>query len=291
MIGIVCHDAGAAEIISSWISKNKNQYIHFLKGPALKIFKRKLKVVRIHTLSEVIAASDWILCGTGWQSDIEKKAIQLAKNNRKKVVSYLDHWVNYGNRFKGPDGCISLPDEIWVGDKYALDIANSIFKDTVIKLVENQYFEDVKIKFKNRKTVKNKSTIRILYVCEPIIKHGEESNLKAQGYDEKDALVFFLRNTSKITRGQPYLISVRPHPSESCEKYSWVQKIDPNINVNKINNLVDDIENSDIVVGCETMAMVIAILSGRKVFSSIPPGNFKCNLPYNEIIYIRDISQ
>ena len=94
MIGIVCHDAGAAEIISSWISKNKNQYIYFLKGPALKIFKRKLKVVRIHTLSEVIAASDWILCGTGWQSDIEKKAIQLAKNNRKKVVSYLDHWVN-----------------------------------------------------------------------------------------------------------------------------------------------------------------------------------------------------
>ena len=37
------------------------------------------------------------------------------------------------------------------------------------------------------------------------------------------------------------------------------------------------------VVGCETMAMVIALIAGRRVFTSIPPGGRPCRLPQREI--------
>ena len=40
---VVSHDAGGAEILSSWLKrKNRNNLFFILKGPALDIFKKKL---------------------------------------------------------------------------------------------------------------------------------------------------------------------------------------------------------------------------------------------------------
>ena len=40
ILGVVCNDAGGAEVVSSWIKNNKYKTLYCLSGPALKIFKK-----------------------------------------------------------------------------------------------------------------------------------------------------------------------------------------------------------------------------------------------------------
>ena len=95
MISIVAHDAGGAEIVSSYIKQKGLDCLYSLGGPALSIFKRKLGRVRVVSLEESILNSEWVLCGTSWQSNLEWQAIGLAKTQGKKTVAFLDHWINY----------------------------------------------------------------------------------------------------------------------------------------------------------------------------------------------------
>lgn len=42
MITIISHDAGGAEILSSYVKNIKNQYLFCLSGPAIDIFNKKI---------------------------------------------------------------------------------------------------------------------------------------------------------------------------------------------------------------------------------------------------------
>jgi hypothetical protein len=66
-----------------------------LEGPALKIFERKLGPIEQMPLDDALRQSDGLLCGTSWQSDIEWRAIELARSRGKPSAAFLDHWVNY----------------------------------------------------------------------------------------------------------------------------------------------------------------------------------------------------
>ena len=44
MIGIVSHDAGGAEILSSWALRSQEPYCLVLDGPAVGIFKENLGI-------------------------------------------------------------------------------------------------------------------------------------------------------------------------------------------------------------------------------------------------------
>ena len=85
-------------------------------------------------------------------------------------------------------------------------------------------------------------------------------------------------------------IIIRPHPSECLNKYDWVfdEFNHKDIKIDNKKTLLEQIFDSDIVVGCETMAMVVAILAEKEVISSIPPGGRACVLPYKEIKIIKD---
>ena len=52
---------------------------------------------------------------------------------------------------------------------------------------------------------------------------------------------------------------------------------------------IDDILKADIIFGCESMALVIALKIGKKVISCIPDNEINCSLPFKEIIYLRDL--
>ena len=41
-VGIVSHDAGGAEILSSYVVQNNLSCIYYLAGPTINIFERKL---------------------------------------------------------------------------------------------------------------------------------------------------------------------------------------------------------------------------------------------------------
>ena len=58
--------------------------------------------------------------------------------------------------------------------------------------------------------------------------------------------------------------------------------------INKKNNVLSEISKHDIVVGCNTVALYLAILGKKKVYTSIPKGYF-CNIPSKKIKYLNQI--
>jgi hypothetical protein len=291
IVAIVCHDAGGAEILASYVAQNKVNCKLVLEGPAINVFKRRFGAVEAIPLEAAILSCDWCLCSTGWQSDLEWHAIEQAKNAGKRVVAFLDHWVNYKERFIR-NGAQHLPDEIWVGDEDAERIAQAIFHELPVVLKPNPYFLDLQLALENLvPESRDSAAVAVLYVCEPVrepalLQYGDE---RYWGYTEEEALQFFLKNINVLGLSVD-AVKIRPHPSESKNKYDWAKQLtDLTLTIGGDKTLWQEIVDADLVVGCESMAMVVGLLAHKKIISSIPPSGKPCGLPHEKIVYLRDL--
>lgn len=292
IVGVVCHDAGGAEVVSDWLLQSGVGFHCCLAGPAKDIFRRKFNVINNMTLDLVVNRSDWVLCGSSWQSDLEKQAVKYSIKLRKHVVVCLDHWVNYEDRFIA-DSTLTLPNELWVCDDYAYEIAARLFPSIAIKIIDNPYFQKIKLDLAAAFRDENDTDVDILYVCEPIrehakIKYGDEYFL---GYTEESALNFFFENIGLLPFNVNRVI-VRPHPSDPSGKYDWVLNYKTDlldISIGGANPLTSEIVRSKYIVGCESMAMVVGILAGKIVYCSIPNEGRPCELPHKEILTLASI--
>lgn len=289
---IVSHDAGGAEILSSWIAEQSVPYLLVLEGPAKEIFQKKLGKLSVLPMEEAIAKAGWVLTGTSWQSDLELTAIKAARKLGIKSISYIDHWVNYLERFER-GGTILLPDEIWVGDKDALKISSKVFPELRTSLVPNPYFADIKSKIEeiNDKASTVEAEKYILYVCSPIREQAKKQYGDALywGFSEEDAVRYFMTNMH-ILKHHSNNVLLRPHPSEENGKYDWVIKeFTPHISLGGKRDLQYEIAGADIVVGYDSMAMVVGLIAGKRVIDAVPPGKFVSNLPMEEIERLEDL--
>lgn len=291
MIAIISHDAGGAEILSSYVRRNKGDYVYVLEGPAKKIFESKISGLALSSLDEALKSVSMVLTGTSWQSDLEFRAIQRAKERGIVSCAYIDHWVNYRERFFRNDN-LTLPDEIWVGDEYAQNLAQEQFEAATIRMVPNPYFADILEELRRYQvSPRDEAGERILYVCEPISEHmkmqfGDE---RAMGYTEVEAIRFFFENIRLITEN-PSRIVFRPHPAETEEKYLWVLNASSlPVETRGGGALLKEIMDCDIVVGSQSMAMVVGLLAGKRVYSSIPHGGRPCALPHVEIVKLNEV--
>jgi hypothetical protein len=218
-----------------------------------------------------------------------------AKDRGKHITVFLDHWANYPERFIR-DGITVLPDEIIVPDKFSHAMAMADFPDISIKLIKNPYlldiFSEIKAYWKSNLLGRDcRRVTQILYVCEPTSEYAElmHGNQRYWGYTETEALRFTLAHLAIINPKADRFV-IRPHPSESLDKYKWALRMsDIDIELSEGRSLAIDIANSDVVIGCNTMAMVVGIYSGKRVLSSIPPGGTPCLLPHSEIVMLRDL--
>lgn len=289
MIGVVAHDAGAAEIISSYIRQRGLQCIYCLEGAARGVFARKLGVTSTFSLDEIVSKSDSIVTGTSFLSDLEWLALGLARKAGLPTVSVLDHWVNFRQRFTR-HGQWHFPDEVWVGDDLAEEIAKRDLPDVRVKLIPNPYFADVKRELvesvKRCGAEAPAGGVRILYVSEPLREDGLAlyGDERYWGYTEEEALRFFLDRALAVS-GEIVRIAVRPHPQEEADKYDWAVLEYPNLPIvsGRKESLMDQIVSSDVVVGCATMAMVVGLLAGKRVISCTPPNAKTIPLPHPEI--------
>jgi hypothetical protein len=291
MIALVCHDAGGAEILSSWLLRCTEPYCLVLDGPAVAIFRRKFDDLVLFTLSDAIAKSDWVLCGSSWESNLERHAIAQARTLGKRTVVFLDHWVNFNERFLDRGEAI-YPDELWVGDCEAEKIAQATFFGPKIVLTQNPYLDDLRLEFsKIKHSAGAGQKFSVLYVCEPIREHAflRYGNERYWGYTEEDALMYFLENADALGCVVDE-INIRPHPSEDHHKYKWVlQKTSRAIRIGGNKTLLEEISEATVIVGCESMAMVVALLAGKRVVSSIPPAGGLCALPHREIEHLQHL--
>jgi len=287
---VVCHDAGGAEVLASYVSRQGGEWIFVLEGPARKVFERRFGPVAGMSLDDAMAAGSQFLTGSSWQSDLEWCAIAAARRAGKPVATFLDHWVNYRERFIR-EGVECLPDSIWVGDDYALERARAVFPEIEIRLVANPYFQDVREELARytHDVLPVSNGLRVLFVCEPISEHAEKAfgDPRYWGYTEFDALHYFFSHLELL--GRPvHAVVIRPHPSERAGKYDTIaQELASSkgipLRVGGEGSLLQEIAACDVVAGCESMAMVVGLIAGRRVVSAIPPGGRACSLPHQQI--------
>jgi len=291
-VAVIAHDAGGAEVVSRYVAQQGLHCNYCLAGPALKIFERKLGPFNVMPLEAAIRKSDWLLCGTSWQSDLEWQAIKIAKEQGKRSVAFLDHWGHYRERFIRK-GEICLPDEIWVGDALAETLSQRVLPEVKIRRVENPYFEDLKRELAAipKQNITGKTNLNVLFVSEPLREHGlrEFGNERHWGYTEEEALHYFLSNLHVFGQAVGRIV-LRPHPSEPLNKYDWVkQEYKLPIESGGSRTLLEEVAESDVVVGFESMAMVVGLLAGKRVISCIPPGGKACALPQPEIEHLQSL--
>jgi hypothetical protein len=289
---VVAHDAGGAEILASYVRRNQLNCGFVLEGPAVKVFQQKFITLDLLSLDEGLKQADWVLCATSWQSDLEWRATQLAKLNGIPSVTFLDHWINYSERFLR-DGVMQLPDEIWVGDGYAETIAKNTFLGLLVKKIDNPYLLDVEKELRALERQQNSRVKKatLLFVSENISEHAllKFGDKKYFGYTEFDALDFLLENLNVFDGHSFEQIIIRSHPSDKKDKYKTYEKKHPNfVSISQSTSLLEDIVSADIITGCESMALIVALLTKKRVISCIPKP-YKLRLPHKEILSLRDI--
>lgn len=288
MLCVVSHDAGGAEVLASYIARNGIECLFVLQGPARKVFERRLGKIVTVELEAALDLCDEFLCGTSWQSDLEWRAIAAARAAGKISRVFLDHWGHFQERFVR-SGIQHLPDELWVGDVDAEILANKFFPHTKVRLISNPYFEDIRddvIRLESRLNPRNSTeALQVLFVCEPLSEHGlkEFGDPRHWGYTEFEALRYFFANLHVLS-GKVAKIVIRPHPSEQPGKYDEIaEEFSPLTSVGGGKPLLEEVAACDVVVGCESMAMVVGLIAGRRVIATIPPGGRACSLPQTDI--------
>lgn len=289
-VAVVAHDAGGAELLSSLLRGWSHQPLCVLEGPAERVFSRKLPHLGNMALEAAIAECDWLLCGTSWQSDLERTAIRRARAAGKRSIAFLDHWTNYPERFGHP-GPLTLPDALWVGDPWALAIAREAFPAVPVTLVDNPYWAELDAAaddWRNR-LVDEPQGVELLYIGQPVAGPAREMHGDPLywGYNEAQAMHYLLGRLDDLDP-RPTRLVIRPHPAEPDDSYDWVAGISPvPVVIDRATDLQQQILRAGLVAGCASMAMVIALRMGKPVASAIPPGGVDCALPFPDIIRLK----
>ncbi len=285
-LAVVAHDAGGAEILSSLLRRGvlgpQPDLRLVLAGPAVAIFERKLGPCRVLPLAQALGGAGTLLSGTGWMGDLEWQALAAARAAGVRSIAFLDHWVNYPARFVR-QGRRCLPDALWVGDEPALALARQHLPEVPATLVPNPYFEDARDSLAALVAAQplRCGPPRVLYLCEPVCEPAlrHHGNSLHHGYTEVQALDHALIRLPGLL-GPIDRFVLRPHPSEAPDKYD-TQLFASGLNVHRGGALplFEEVAAADVVVGLNSMALAIALLGGKRVYSAIPPGGSPCVLP------------
>jgi hypothetical protein len=220
------------------------------------------------------AAFDLVLCGSSGASDHERRMVRAARAAGVRSAVWLDHWVNYAARFD------ALPDELWVCDAHAERIARATVPGPPVRVMGNPYLEEAAAEIRALERPHGLGE-RVLYVTEPTsaLAALATGDPLGWGYDERDALRRYLE---RLAAAPPSELRVRRHPAEPADKYAPLLA-EFGVGASPGGPLAEDIAWADTVAGCDTMAMVVALVAGRRVVSVIPPGGRPLSLPFGQI--------
>lgn len=286
-LAVVCHDAGACNVILPWLRRPGLNLRPVMDGPAAALYRRHFsEAATMGRGTELDAALDgaaMLLSGTGWASDLEHRARQKARARGIFSVAVIDHWVNYPMRFER-QGATVWPDEFWVTDARAAEIAALCFPGAVVRCFDNLYLQAEAAAVAPPPSVPPEQA-QVLYVLEPM-----RTDWGRGVAGEFQALDHFMR--TRVAAGVPAKapIRLRPHPSEPAGKYErWIatQRGRADVALDTEATLAAAIGASTWVVGCESFALVIALTAGRRVFTSLPPWAPACRLPQPGIVRLR----
>lgn len=286
-IAIITHDAGAANHLFSWLERieEKGEVFICAQGPSKIIFESQYKMLN-RTLEYCVENASTIITGTGWASNVEHDARVLTNKYQKDSISLVDHWANYSARFVR-NGVTQLPNEIWVVDEYALELAQKEFSEINVELINSHYLENQVKAIKALGLGNDLAPISILFLMEPV---RDDWN-KLYDSPELESFHYFMSNLSLITNQAYPNIIIKPHPSDNEGKYNHLlgDYSDYAITINTTQTLPYLLASVEIVAGCQTYAMVVALAAAKKVICVLPDYAPACALPHADIVKLSSL--
>ncbi len=277
---VVCHDAGAANIVLAHLKAHpEHPWLPVIQGPALALWQSTGLPHRLQALEPALQQAQSVLSGTGWATDLEHRARLLAQQRGLPSAAVIDHWVNYEARFQR-DGHTVMPDEIWVTDSDALQIAMATFPGVAVALQPNLYLQE---QVQAMGHYGPAQAGRVLYLLEPI--RYTWPGLQQPG--EFEALDYFVKHLAALQVVSPSL-RLRPHPSDAAGKYDdWMAaQTAIDVALDTSTSLAQAIAQAQWVVGCETAALAVALAANKQVMSSLPPQAPRCRLPHAGLLHL-----
>ncbi len=272
-------------VIASLLETGRKDWRAYMQGPAKKIWESAFpEVVLYDSIEQAIEGSELLISGTGWASDIEHESRRVAKRKTVKSIAFIDHWVNYAERFVR-NGEQVLPDEIWVTDEYALELALDAFPGKFVLKVPNYYLEK---QLRDIALLNKPTNPELLYILEPI-----RSNWGRNIPGEFQALEYFISKFPQLGIPKETAICLRPHPSDLEGKYNdWIKShSDMDIKLDDSISITESLGRVAWVAGCESFALALALMAGRTVYCTLPPWAPACRLPHSGLIQLRELSK
>lgn len=267
---VVCKDAGAAQLVLSYLIAKKIKFDAILEEPALSIFKEKLNKINFisyKNFSKNIAYYDEAIIGTG----VKKFEITLLKKIKDKIKTkcFVDHWCFYKERFLYKKKNI-FPSIIVAHDKISYLELKKNFPTQKINLIENYYWKDQIKRFKKYKKNITKNILILL------------SSLNEN--DFKPSIIFnFLKNLkNKNFNGK---IILRPHPLDVKKKFTKKFPLLRNFHyeISKKREIGEDINRSDFVIGFKTSSLILAKKFKKKTFTFHSLKLLRMSVPHKTI--------
>ena len=284
MIGIVCHEAGSAEIISEYLKKNKSKILLCSNSLVRSIFKKKSIVVDSVSLKKCVSRSIYLITGTS-NTNKELQAIKYCRKMNKKSITFLDHWSNYETRFLLNTELV-FPNEVNVFDKHAFNKFSKLYPFVRLKHKRNLYlswFKKNVLKFKNKLKYDQKN---ILILTTPISSKALKlfNNRHYYGFDEFAYIEKVLSKLNK-TKYKNYKIYLKIHPSEKENIYNkFIKKNNLRLVILKESNFHEFLFRMKMIIGFNSMLMYLVSESTNiNVLSYIPKGKIKNVLPSSKI--------
>lgn len=278
-VALIAHDAGAANHLLAWLAADiKADVRPYMEGPAAALWERlQPQRALFASLEEAIAGATSVLTGSGWASDVEHRARKAARAEGIPCVAVIDHWTNYQSRFER-NGERSLPDAIWVTDRWALEIAREAFPALPVLEQQNAYLAG-----EVARITALPQGEAILYIGEPARDdwgRGEPGEFQSFRY--------FMERLETLDLPAAAPVRLRPHPSEETDKYDGLLALWPRAKLDEAPDLSSAIAGASWVAGMQSFALVVALAAGRQVFSTLPDWAPPCILPQEDIIRLRE---
>lgn len=238
-------------------------------------FKSKVKVIKRN--KEIIKyidefKPDIVLTGTSYTSDLERKAIAHCKKIEIFTISFIDHWTSISDRFLTNER-INFPDEIWVLDERAKQIAikekiakNKLFiagnpyhvwlKNWKPKINRKQFYHNLHI---------DETKKMILFAPDPI---SNVNGIEKFGFDELVAsrkLRECIRETDKEFKDR-YHFLIKMHPNQCVEKLTDIFEDNNNFTILPLEvDTNQSIYFADIVMGFFSSLLIEANIMNKPI--------------------------
>lgn len=284
MIGIVCHEAGSAEIISEYLKKNNSKILLCSNNLVRNIFKKKNIETDSVKLRDCVNKSNYLITGTS-NTYKELKAIKFCKKINKKTITFLDHWSNYQTRFLFNKELV-FPNQINVFDKHAFNKFSKLYPFVKLKQKKNLYLSEFKKKILKSKNKFKSDKKNILILTTPISSKALKlfNNKHYYGFDEFAYIEKVLSKFNK-TKYKNYKFYLKIHPSEKINTYNKFIKIKKlRLVILKESNFYEFLFSMKMIIGFNSMLMyLVSEATNINVLSYIPKGKIRNVLPTSKI--------